>query len=70
MIKEDKFLKKLTGLENKSIVGKNDIELKGNRLYLTKDKKLKKAKDKDILDEALENKDRLNKTIDKSSKKQ
>lgn len=70
MIKEDKFLKKLTGLENKSIVGKNDIELKGNRLDLTKDKKLKKAKDKDILDEALENKDRLNKTIDKSSKKQ
>lgn len=70
LIKEDKFLKKLTGLENKSIVGKNDIELKGNRLDLTKDKKLKKAKDKDILDEALENKDRLNKTIDKSSKKQ
>lgn len=66
---EDRFLKKLTGLISSEIEGENSSELKGNRLDLNKDKKLKKAKDKGVLDEAKENKKRLNKTLDKSKDK-
>ena len=64
LVCEDKFVKNLKGLEKSYIEGENSSELKGNRLDLTKDKYLKKAKEKGILDEVEENKKRLKETFE------
>lgn len=64
--REDKFLKKRIGLISTKIEGENASELKGNMLDLSKDKILKKAMEKGVLEEAEENKKKLNISIDKS----
>ena len=69
LVCEDKFVKNLKGLVGSEIKGENSSELKGNRLDLTKDKYLKKAKGKGILDEVEENKKRLKETFDKTKVK-
>lgn len=65
LIKNDAFVTKRYNVRTELINDENSSELKGNRLNLNKDKKLKKAKDKGVLDEAMENKKILN---DKSNK--
>lgn len=65
LVSKDIYLRKLTGLKSTKIDGENSRELKGNKLDLEKDNKLKKAKEKGILDEVQEGKKRLNKTKEK-----
>lgn len=65
LVCEDKFVKNLKGLVECYIEGENSRELRGNKLDITKDKHLKKAKEKGILDEVEENKKKLNDTFDK-----
>lgn len=67
--KKDRLLERLTGLRNEKIVGENSMELRGNRLDPSYDKHLKKAKDKGVLDEAKENKKRLNRRNKKAGGK-
>lgn len=69
LLKKDRFLKKRTGLISSVIDGENASELKGNILDLSKDKHLKKAKKKGLLNEAKENKRKLNKSTDKPKKR-
>lgn len=69
LVCEDKFLMNMKGLRNEVIKGENTTELKGNRLDLSKDKKLKKVIEKGLLDEVEENKKKLNDSIDEVAKK-
>lgn len=66
LIEEDEFIESQHGLINEVIQGENSGELKGNKLDLMKDEKLKKAKDKGALEEAIENKKRLEKMDEKN----
>lgn len=66
LIKRDDFVTTNYGLENEVIIGENSKELKGNKLDLKKDKKMKKAIDKGVLDEVLKNKKKLEE-IDKKN---
>lgn len=59
LIKRDDFVTTNYGLENERIIGENSLELKGNKLDLKKDKKMKKAIEKGVLDEVLKNKKKL-----------
>lgn len=61
LIQEDEFIESKYGLRSEVIRGENSGELKGNKFDLMKDEKLKKAKDRGALDEAIENKKRLEK---------
>ena len=69
LIKVDDFMESKYGLNNARILGENSDDLKGNKLDLKKDPKLKKAIEKGILDEALENQQRLEE-MDQEDKKQ
>ncbi len=69
LVCQDNYLRNIKGLVESYIKGENSSELKGNRLDLTKDKYLKKAKEKGILDEVEENKKRLKETFDKTEVK-
>lgn len=59
LVQEDDFITSNYGLDDEKITGENSGELKGNKLDLSKDKKLKKAIEKGILNEVLESKDKL-----------
>ena len=59
LLQKDDFVTSKYGLQSQEIVGENSSNLKGNKLNLKKDEKLKKAIDKDVLDEVIENKKRL-----------
>lgn len=59
LVCEDNFVTSIYSVRNSQIWGDNTDELKGNKLDLSKDKVLKKAMDKGILDEALENQKKL-----------
>lgn len=55
----DDFLESKYGLNYARILGENSEDLKGNKLDLTKDAKLKKAMEKGVLEEAVQNQKRL-----------
>ncbi len=59
LIKEDDFITSEYGLRRSRILGENTSDLKGNKLDLRQDKKLAKAIQKGVLDEAVENQKRL-----------
>lgn len=59
LVCEDNFVTSIYSVRNSQIWGDNTDELKGNKLDLSKDKVLKKAMDKGVLDEALENQNKL-----------
>lgn len=59
LVQADEFIRSDYGLQNEMIVGENSTELKGNRLDLKKDDKLKKAIEKGVLDEVIKNKNKL-----------
>ena len=59
LVCEDDFVRSIYSVRNSQIWGDNTDELKGNKLDLKKDKVLKKAMDKGVLDEAIENKQKL-----------
>lgn len=65
LVREDRFIRKLTGLKKDRIEGENASELKGNKHDLNKHKELKKVIDKGLLDEVEEGKKKLNDTLDK-----
>lgn len=69
LVREDRFIRKLTGLKKDRIEGENASELKGNKLNLNKHKELKKVIDKGLLDEVEKNKKKLNETLDYRAKK-
>ena len=68
LVREDRFIRKLTGLRKDRIEGENASELKGNQLDLKKNKELKKVIDKGLLDEVEEAKKKLNDTLDERDK--
>ena len=60
---EDIFIRKRTGLRSTHIEGENSSDLKGDRLDLKKDKKLKKVIDKGLYDQVKESKEKLNNPV-------
>ncbi|MDD7401991.1 MAG: TFIIB-type zinc ribbon-containing protein [Eubacteriales bacterium] len=56
---QDDFITSKTGLSNAKIWNDNTADLKGQRLDLLQDEKLKKANDRGVLDEAIQNQQRL-----------
>lgn len=59
LIQTDDFLRHDRALDNQRILGENTSEIKGNKLNLRKNEKLKRAIEKGVLDEAIEHKKKL-----------
>lgn len=59
LVQVDEFIRSEYGLENAQIEGENTSVLRGDRLDLKKDERLKRAIEKGVLDEAIENKKKL-----------
>lgn len=68
-VQVDDFMESKYGLSNARIFGENSEELKGNKLKLDKDPKLKKAMEKGVLDEAIKNQERLEEMDQQDAKK-
>ncbi len=69
LVQTDEYLTARYGLTSKTISGENTSELRGNKLNLKKDEKLKRAIEKGVLEEALENKKKLEEMDRKNDKK-
>lgn len=69
LVQTDEYLTAKYGLTSKTISGENTSELRGNKLNLKKDEKLKRAIEKGVFEEAFENKKKLEEMDRKNDKK-
>lgn len=68
MVKVDDFIRSNYGMTNQEIVGENASSLKGNRLDLHKDEVLEEAIEKGDLDQAIENKKKMEEMDERDEK--